>query len=276
MQNKEENLHLLENDIENFSFTDTNHTNSNIINEKSEKISESDNSKKTTSILNLLNDPNSKDQFEAYKNIFITNKNSFLNSLGLEKLNNEEKNEKKNLDYDFNYLLHVCVHKNNFSIVEYLIKETKNILENFNTDKNIKINKNEIFYQFINRVDNLGYIPLHYAVLTGNIQLINILLENNSDVKIKTKNGFNCLHLAASLNKIETFIFIYENKKNLLTLEDYDFQENRLLHISCFHGAKEIVDYLIANKIEINPIDKKGNTPLHLAVFNGKYFFFIL
>ena len=43
------------------------------------------------------------------------------------------------------------------------------------------------------------------------------------------------------------------------------------LHISCYEGKKEIVEYLISHpKINVNKEDNGGQTPLFIACLNGK------
>lgn len=198
---------------------------------------------------------------------FILNEvKEFLNNLSnnntSQKLSNENK-EKENLLFD----------ENSNNLNNNNNKNENNKLINNNNTNNFSDKEfiNNLLYDFINKKDNHDYFPIHYAITTGNLKLINLLIDNLGDVSLLTKNGFNCLHLATTLNKLEVFVFIYEKEKykKKITLEDTDFQGNTILHVSCFSGAYDIFDFLISQEINVNIKDKKGNSPLHYAVYNG-------
>jgi len=231
---------------------------------------------KNKSFVQLVNDMIIQENFEMFKYVFHDHKELFLKSFY------EISNPKADSDNNkqFNYLLHVCTNLNLYNFVELILTEFRNFVN--------KIIKNEINYDhkttndityedfnemlfsnFVNAIDNSGYTAFHYAIISGNIKLINLLLENNADFLIRTKNGYSCLHIAASKDKLETFIYLYENYNDSLDLNDKDFHNNSIFHIVCYHGSYDIFEFLLSKKINLNVIDNKGNTPLHYAVFNG-------
>jgi ankyrin repeat protein len=248
----------------------------------------------------IVNELIEENNFKYFKIFFLNNKHIFLKSffINIDFKNNNTNNSNDNYENnkpEFNYLLHVLVNLNMYEFVEFILKECKNYLSNLdlelNDNNNYKDNninnydkekENNFFNpylnnykyinhlnQFINSKDNYEYIPLHYAVTTGNLKLINLLIENKADVNILTKNGFNCLHLASKLNKLEVFIFLFEKNKDKLSLNDLDNEGNSILHVSCFSGAFDIFEFLISEGLNVSIRDFKGNTPLHYAVFNG-------
>lgn len=40
-----------------------------------------------------------------------------------------------------------------------------------------------------NQYDEFGYSPLHYAAIKGNLEIVQLLVQNGGDVNSKTKNG---------------------------------------------------------------------------------------
>ncbi|CAL4212940.1 unnamed protein product, partial [Meganyctiphanes norvegica] len=65
-----------------------------------------------------------------------------------------------------------------------------------------------------------GYTMLHYAAYNGRLGMVDYLLYNGADAKIKTKQGFSASHVAASrghkecMEYILAFIKSKENHKN--------------------------------------------------------------
>ncbi len=231
----------------------------------------------------IVNELLKNEKFYLFQKIFLAKKEKFLlcffNFLNQIKFNTNADISK--LNNEFSFLLHVCCNLNLFKFVEFILIESKKylndlILETIYKDDNLnsEFNKEKIFKTFLNKIDNLGYSPIHYAIISGNIKLVNLLLENKADISIRTKNGFSCLHLAASINKLEIFIYLFEKYSKILELEDRDFQENTILHIVCFHGCFDVFNFLIYKNINIYAVDVKGNTALHYAVHNGKFLTF--
>ena len=72
-----------------------------------------------------------------------------------------------------------------------------------------------------------------YASCEGGEEIIEALLEHNADTEQKDQNGCTALIIA-----------VKENRK-------------RCVHV------------LLANGADVNAIDDHGNTPLHLAAFEG-------
>lgn len=244
--------------------------------------------------ISSINESITKENFSSnnyHSENFNINNNSTNFSLVDDVRNNFFYHENPSCHNEFSFILHVCINNNLFCFVELILYETKLFIEDYIKGININFfefdNKNandiykdiaskqlkfseNLFLLFINRVDNFGYSPLHYAITTGNTKLISLLIENKADLRQRTKNGFNALHLVASLNKLEIFILFYERNANIFSLEDKDYQDNTILHIACYNGAIDIFEYLIAKNVNINSVDKKGNTPLHYAVYHGR------
>jgi ankyrin repeat protein len=78
-----------------------------------------------------------------------------------------------------------------------------------------------------------GITPLHLAAMSGNMDVVGLLLLSKGDVNATDDKGWTPLHYAAA------------------------------------NSSDEVAGLLLANKAEVNAKDKNGTTPLALAVTNG-------
>lgn len=125
-----------------------------------------------------------------------------------------------------------------------------------------------ILKEWLNKTTKEGYSPIHYASFRGNIELIEILVENNADYNFINNQGLNCLHIAAQGNKPHALVYLLEKLKIDINLKDND--DSTPLHWACYTGSENVLNFILAWKPLINAQDKDGYTPLHLAVISGK------
>ncbi|PQQ05665.1 ankyrin repeat-containing protein [Prunus yedoensis var. nudiflora] len=119
----------------------------------------------------------------------------------------------------------------------------------------------------IREVDELGWTPLHYAALGGNLEATKVLLRLDSDTSyILDKSGLSALHVAAyaGCTKImEEMIGCRPDTFDLL-----NDKGQTILHAAVLGEQINAVNYILKNpKLAglINEVDDDGNTPLHLA-----------
>lgn len=74
-----------------------------------------------------------------------------------------------------------------------------------------------------------GASPLHYAVMKGRMEIVNLLLSRGADVNSRTRNGTTPLHTAA------------------------------------LYARKEVAERLIEQRADINAVSSSGATPLTLS-----------
>ncbi len=74
-----------------------------------------------------------------------------------------------------------------------------------------------------------GASPLHYAVMKGRMQIVDVLLSRGADINSRTRNGTTPLHTAA------------------------------------LYARKEIAERLLEGRADINAVSLSGATPLALA-----------
>ncbi|BFG28843.1 hypothetical protein CerSpe_151170 [Prunus speciosa] len=119
----------------------------------------------------------------------------------------------------------------------------------------------------IREVDELGWTPLHYAALGGNLKATKVLLQLDSDASyILDKSGLSALHVAAyaGCTKImEEMIGCRPDTCDLL-----NDKGQTILHAAVLGEQINVVNYVLKNPTLaglINEADNDGNTPLHLA-----------
>ena len=129
----------------------------------------------------------------------------------------------------------------------------KALLQNFNFD--------------IHGRDDNGWTSLHYAALSGDLELLQYLIENGSDIFSKTKAGCNCLHVAAQNGHLKICRELLQNHNVDIHSRDDDGWTS--LHRAALGGDFEILQYFTENGSDIFSKTKDGHNCLHLAAQNG-------
>lgn len=132
----------------------------------------------------------------------------------------------------------------------------------------IKLNLLEIFNYLINEGINLnqidcnGFSPLMLCIQYNKMNFFKKLIKSNANVNIINQKGESALFLASRLNRIEAL-------EILITLPiDYDpincYGENFYFQMIKSRNLDNVKRFFRQEYLSIQ--DKKGNTPLHLAV----------
>ena len=168
---------------------------------------------------------------------------------------------------DNSTVLHISVYKKLYNITEKFINHCK------------KYNPQGL-KKFINKKNDQGVSPLHYASFRGNVKIIKLLIENGADIYIKTKRNLNVIHYSCQGNKPNSLMFFYLEllqKKDYNLIKEQDSGGSSPLHWAAYSSAEDVLLYLInldifKNKEEkqsfIDKKDKHGYTPLHLSVIS--------
>lgn len=232
----------------------------------------------------------------------------------------------KNIDFNIrdnsqNYLLQYAILYNKVEIVKLLIEKKaktdiydydgRNILYN-----PIKFNYFDIVNELLNTEsknigitisempDNKGYYPIHYAIIFGNINMINIFDKYNKYFNQLDKNNNTCLHFAVKTKNLEIFKIIL---KKSFEINFQNLQGESIVHLICNYNQesmlKEVIqlknlnvniqDYeneisplmytvissdftnfkILLDKSNINLQDINGNTVLHYCIIEKNYDF---
>ncbi|XP_019125303.2 caskin-1 isoform X3 [Larimichthys crocea] len=119
----------------------------------------------------------------------------------------------------------------------------------------------------VNIQDADGLSPLHHAALSGNKELIALLLEAQAAVDIKDHKGMRPLHYAAWQGKTEPMKMLLKAGSSVNGQSD----EGQIpLHLSAQHGHYDGSEMLLQHQSNPCISDSAGKTPLDLACEFGR------
>lgn len=119
----------------------------------------------------------------------------------------------------------------------------------------------------VNIQDADGLSPLHHAALSGNKELISLLLEAQAAVDIKDHKGMRPLHYAAWQGKTEPMKMLLKAGSSVNGQSD----EGQIpLHLSSQHGHYDGSEMLLQHQSNPCISDSAGKTPLDLACEFGR------
>ncbi|XP_071360537.1 caskin-1-like isoform X2 [Trachinotus anak] len=119
----------------------------------------------------------------------------------------------------------------------------------------------------VNIQDADGLSPLHHAALSGNKELISLLLEAQAAVDIKDHKGMRPLHYAAWQGKTEPMKMLLKSGSSVNGQSD----EGQIpLHLSAQHGHYDGSEMLLQHQSNPCISDTAGKTPLDLACEFGR------
>jgi len=114
--------------------------------------------------------------------------------------------------------------------------------------------------------DAEGRAPLHRAVDTGSMQVIDLLLGSKDPLlNLRDKKGRTALHIAIESGKDDIAMRLLQDDRQLLNVEDE--QGNTPLQVAILRGNLNIARKILeGKKFQINHPNKEGQTALMLAV----------
>lgn len=116
--------------------------------------------------------------------------------------------------------------------------------------------------------------PIHAAVLSGDLNLVDTLLEYGTDLDQPDNKGFGLLPDAYSNCGSEEDAL--KLTKDLLERgaspdqksREEDIHGGSLLHLACFAGDKRLAKLMLKHSASPNFQNSRGQTPLHIAVYH--------
>ena len=118
--------------------------------------------------------------------------------------------------------------------------------------------------------NNFGFTALHYSAEKGSYELVKFFVDMGTDIFLKTKNGNNCLHVAAfngHLDLCKTLV----NKHNF-DVDMTDHEGLSALHHSVKSGKYELVKFFADKVADIHAKTKFGENCLHFTAFSGNLY----
>ena len=122
-------------------------------------------------------------------------------------------------------------------------------------------------YEVEQTADNHRRTPLHIAVKTKNVEMVNYLLEMGADPTARDWRGWAPIHVAAKLGLSDIINSFY----------NYGFDINHRtksgitpLHMASAYGKINVCETLYQLGAEMEPIEKRGFTPMNFASHHKK------
>lgn len=118
----------------------------------------------------------------------------------------------------------------------------------------------------VNQSDSNWFSPLHIAAINGNFHIVKFLLLKNANVNSVNRDRQTPLHLAAQYGYCEIINLLLENGANINT---FDIDERSALTMAILYSKEESAKLLIKKGIRLNHEEVNGYTPLYRAVWNN-------
>lgn len=175
--------------------------------------------------------------------------------------------------------LHVACQENNLTAVSHLMDK--------NADKNVRNNNGDspldyavkeghtTLVKYILKRAGKRLMPrerdrrtyVHLAAITGDVLMLDYLLQVLPEVDMGTAGGDTPLHLASLHGNTDAVHFLLKrgaenNKPN--------YYGNTPLHLASLRGNINTLHELLEHDAQVNSYNTEGNTPLHLASIQAK------
>jgi len=166
-------------------------------------------------------------------------------------------------EYDNDSILKLLLcYKNKIKISKKKFKDIVPIKDKIDLFINFNFNDERVNWEYADIGENFS--PLHLASLYYNLNAIDLLINYGADINIKNNKNRNSLlyihKLAYNFNCTNTLI------KYGINIHDVDIDGDNILHklfkLTCAGVEKNYAEYFLKQKININKINKEGNTPL--------------
>lgn len=120
----------------------------------------------------------------------------------------------------------------------------------------------------INKKNSMGNTPLFEACVTGNLELVKLLLDHGAKIDELNSDNNSALH-GAALSGNPVLIELFLDKG--LDCNQANIGNETPLHCACLSGNKDAVEKLLTHYANCNMRSEKGFTPLNLACLNNQH-----
>ncbi|XP_051784506.1 uncharacterized protein LOC114652791 [Erpetoichthys calabaricus] len=120
----------------------------------------------------------------------------------------------------------------------------------------------------VNRQSNSEYLqrPIHWAAVNGHISVVDLLHEAGVSLDVTDKRGCTPLILASQYGHTDLCCYLIGKGAQLYSCDN---EGDNALHWAAFKGYCELTRLLIYSGFSPQQADIVGQTPLHLAVLSG-------
>jgi len=122
-------------------------------------------------------------------------------------------------------------------------------------------------YDELDARDHNGNTPLMWAAANGNLQLVELLVDQGAAVNMQNFVGETALYLAAARGFDKICTLLVENGADT---RFSNIDGSTSLHVASASGFVDVVKTLVSHGGFVNCLDDEGDTPLHYAVREGR------
>jgi ankyrin repeat protein len=118
----------------------------------------------------------------------------------------------------------------------------------------------------VNSFDNAGLTPLHYAILTKNIEMVVRLAQLGAEINVGTRNKNQApAHFAAEVGSVDCLMLL-SILGCILTVQDNTEEGKMPIHTTVKYNQAKAMLWLLKNGVSVDARDRKGGTPLFYAI----------
>jgi hypothetical protein len=136
--------------------------------------------------------------------------------------------------------------------------------------KMIEVNQYQFTQDKVNHQDSTGNTVLHDAIISGNVDFVNVLAAKGADPNIPNIDGNRPIHLAVMQNNARLLVkALLDNTYTIpIQINAKNNEGNTALHLLAMLKAPDgvVATYLLDKQADPNLQNHAGNTALHLAV----------
>lgn len=108
---------------------------------------------------------------------------------------------------------------------------------------------------------------LHISANLGNVDIIKLLLNYNTEIDAPDGNGYTPLHYATQSYNIAAILTLLDRGANVNALSN---NETSALDMACQNGKEDLANIFVLHKSNLNRCNgMNGMSPLHAAIVNG-------
>ena len=119
----------------------------------------------------------------------------------------------------------------------------------------------------VHMTDNANWTALHFSARNGSYELVRFFACMGIDINLKTKNGQNCLHIAALFGHFDLCqTLMAEHNFKLDATDNFGW---RPIHFSARNGSYKLFKYFVDMETNIQQETNDGKNCLHIAALYG-------
>jgi ankyrin repeat protein len=108
--------------------------------------------------------------------------------------------------------LHFAALNNDMAMMEVLVDVIGDKINDSEDKKANEEEKKRLIAETINKSQQDGFTPVHYCCHKGSLKLLKYLISVGGDLKLASKKGVTCLHLASASGKTAIVEFLLKEK----------------------------------------------------------------